>query len=85
MPLHARLQQAGYRIKADIDVSTDGRVRKTALLSDPVARQFEDSKGMAGDFIVPGPIYELVECLSASGNGNGQAHSCVKARAHQGV
>ncbi len=67
--LHVRLRDAGYRIKPDIEVSKNGRVRQTALLADPVTRRFKDANGGPRDLRVPGSFYEFIERGSYSENG----------------
>ncbi|HYG44606.1 MAG TPA: DUF1338 family protein [Bordetella sp.] len=67
--LHKRLREAGYRIKPDIEVSKNGRVRQTALLADPVTRRFKDSNGETCERTVPGSFYEFIERASYSENG----------------
>lgn len=58
--LAAELRAHGMPLKADIEVSANGRVRQTALVADKVARWFRSGDGSLVERIVPGSFYEFI-------------------------
>jgi hypothetical protein len=52
--------RAGRGIKETVEVSTSGRVRKTALIADKVTRGFIDADGKRIERVVPGSFYEFI-------------------------
>ena len=58
--LAADLRAGGRPIKERVEVSASGRVRQTALLADPVSRDFLDDEGGTVSIVVPGSFYEFI-------------------------
>jgi len=58
--LSARLKAQGYPMKAEVEVSANGRVRQTAFLADKVDREFIDASGATVNREVPGSFYEFI-------------------------
>ena len=58
--LSARLKAQGYPMKAQVEVSANGRVRQTAFLADKVDRAFIDASGATVNREVPGSFYEFI-------------------------
>jgi hypothetical protein len=58
--LSAKLQAAGMPLKAEIEVSANGRVRQTAFIADKVLRRFRTSDGSLTERLVPGSFYEFI-------------------------
>lgn len=58
--LSAELKAAGLPMKANVEVSANGRVRQTALLADKVSRRFRMSGGGFATREVPGSFYEFI-------------------------
>lgn len=58
--LAARLKAEGWRIKDKVEVSTNGRVRQTALRADTVGRSFVGADGKEIVRSVPGSFYEFI-------------------------
>ena len=58
--LASRLNAAGKPIKADVEVSANGRVRQTAFLADRVERRFLLPHGRSIARLVPGSFYEFI-------------------------
>jgi hypothetical protein len=58
--LAAALKAAGKPMKAEVEVSANGRVRQTAFLADTVERQFLLPDGRAASRTVPGSFYEFI-------------------------
>lgn len=56
LALAAELTADGYPMKDRVEVSTNGRVRQTAMRADPVARRFADGAIRQ----VPGSFYEFI-------------------------
>jgi len=54
------LRGAGRRIKDQVEVSRNGRVRQTALLADLVERDFASETGETHRMRVPGSFYEFI-------------------------
>ena len=59
----------GRAMKAQVEVSTSGRVRQTALRADPVARPFRDDAGHEVVRTVPGSFYEFISRDAEPGGG----------------
>jgi hypothetical protein len=49
-----------WSVKDTVEYSRSGRVRQTALLADPVVRQFQDGKGASIAQEVPGSFFEFI-------------------------
>jgi hypothetical protein len=56
----AKLRAAGMPLKAEIEVSANGRVRQTAFIADKVLRRFRLSDGSLTERLVPGSFYEFI-------------------------
>ena len=54
-----RLRAEGKPLKAEVEVSANGRVRQTAFIADPVARRFRTDAGEVTRK-VPGSFYEFI-------------------------
>jgi len=58
--LAASLQEEGYRMKPEVEVSANGRVRQTAFIADKVLREFRLPDGSQVAREVPGSFYEFI-------------------------
>lgn len=58
--LAADLKAQGLRIKAEVEVSANRRVRQTALIADTVGRRFRMNTGGFSSREVPGSFYEFI-------------------------
>jgi hypothetical protein len=58
--LAAKLRAAGMPLKAEVEVSANGRVRQTAFIADKVLRRFRASDGSLTERLVPGSFYEFI-------------------------
>jgi hypothetical protein len=58
--LAAALKSAGKPMKAEVEVSANGRVRQTAFLADTVERGFLLPDGHSTERTVPGSFYEFI-------------------------
>jgi hypothetical protein len=58
--LAAAERAKGRPIKAEIEVSTSGRVRQTAFKADPVKRNFRRPDAALVERVVPGSFYEFI-------------------------
>ena len=56
-----RLRAEGWPIKAEVEVSGNGRVRQTAFIADKVMRPFRAPDGGTIEREVPGSFYEFIE------------------------
>ncbi|MEW9854406.1 2-oxoadipate dioxygenase/decarboxylase family protein [Novosphingobium sp. M1R2S20] len=58
--LAAELKERGYPMKEAVEVSSNGRVRQTAILADKVQRSFRMPDGTTTQRLVPGSFYEFI-------------------------
>jgi hypothetical protein len=58
--LAEELREAGYPMKPQVEVSSNGRVRQTAILADKVKRAFRLTDGSQVMREVPGSFYEFI-------------------------
>jgi hypothetical protein len=58
--LAAELKRQGKPMKAEVEISANGRVRQTAFLADAVVRGFLLADGSSVDRTVPGSFYEFI-------------------------
>jgi hypothetical protein len=58
--LAEKLSAAGMPLKAEVEVSTNGRVRQTAFIADKVLRRFRARDGSLTERLVPGSFYEFI-------------------------
>ncbi|TCM17334.1 uncharacterized protein DUF1338 [Novosphingobium sp. PhB165] len=60
LALSDTLKDAGYPMKAAVEISQNGRVRQTAILADKVVRPFREADGSDVPLPVPGSFYEFI-------------------------
>lgn len=58
--LAGELKAAGLPMKAEVEVSTTGRVLQTAFLADPIRREFRTADGSVVRRKVPGSFFEFI-------------------------
>jgi hypothetical protein len=58
--LAEKLRAAGMPLKAEVEVSANGRVRQTAFIADKVLRRFRARDGSLTERLVPGSFYEFI-------------------------